>query len=182
MSKELYEKVGPLFLVNYNKLLENTENDIYHYRIFYKVLCFLSKYKTAFFGSYELYYLNEIARRTFFVDSHEELSKLCDSFRFKAVTKESTGDPLVDKTKNLEFCNQVAVMKRALARKEGEGKLEPNMLVAKETRDISHIIKLIPKTFPKITDWKEIKLSSNKACILNASTMGGSAADRKSVV
>jgi nicotinamide mononucleotide adenylyltransferase len=170
------KRSGNSSLLNYNKLKEEAQNDLYHYRIFLKSLCFLTNYKKVFRGSYEIFYNHEIFKRCFIGDSFKNLSLLCDKFRAKAVNKENQNDILVDLTKSLEFCEQIAVLKRALGRREGTAEVEPNMLQDLPVTDISKIIELIPQTFVKIAKWKNSKLTTNKGCLTNAQKMGGSAA------
>jgi hypothetical protein len=145
--------------------------------MFFQTLSFLGlKHKTYFSGKYELFYNNHILKKILFQDHYKNISELCDLFRKKAVTNEFVNEILVDSTKNRRFCNQVAIIKKALVRREGTGTIEENLLKYQEPSDLSDVIKLIPVTFPVVQDWKNSKMSKNKGCLLNPSQMGGSAA------
>lgn len=168
---------GHLLDPNLRKYFTEAQTVFEHLRIFRKGLLFLDgRYRVEFKGFYQIYFLQTIFYNVICSpdSGFDYLSKLCDKFRAKAVTKEDQNDALVDATHNLRFCNQIAVLKKALARRQGTIKVEPELLQPKEFYYPPLIKEVIPECFVRVDIKKNQQFSSCKACLINTANCGGS--------
>lgn len=146
-----------------------------HWKIFRKTLVFKSfRYQIEFKGAYELVYLQSVFYGIFNSKDggFDFLNDLCDQFRARAVTKEKQLNPICN-IKNLEFANQIAVLKRALCRRDITIKIEPDLLKSVEFKYPNWIKDTIPSTFIKLGIVPVTEFSSTKACFLATENSGG---------
>lgn len=169
-------KAGLPFLQTYNERYRTAQIYFEHYRIFRKGLLFLNKnYKVIFKGSYEIIYLQFVFFNIFNSTDggFEFLSKFCDEARKRAVTKELTEYPLLN-IKNLEFLNQISVLKRALCKRSATIKIEKDLLEYVPYSKPEWIQKTIRETFCRIPIQKNFQFSSTKSCLQASAQCGGS--------
>jgi hypothetical protein len=148
-----------------------------HLRVFKKGVLFLDKKYTKYYkGRQSVLFIQYIFYNIFkSTDSgFDFLTKFCDKMRHRAITKEITDDPIVNQCKNLEFCYQISVLKKALCKRDISIKIEEDLLKPVKYRYPSWVKKMIPQTFCKIEIQKDLRFSSTKGCILNSQSAGGS--------
>lgn len=168
---------GTLASQQYPKYLNEARIYFEHLRIFKLGLLFKDNvFKYQYKGSYEICFIQHVFYNIFKSTDggFEWLSKFCDQMRARAVTKEKQDDPIVNDTKNLELANQIAVLKRALCKREATIKIEPELLTPIEYKFPTWVDEEIPSTFIKLEIQKNYEFSSTKSCILCSAQCGGS--------